>query len=37
MAKVFEKAESIRKAVEAYKKDFILSMRDAGTLYGYLY
>jgi hypothetical protein len=34
MDNIFKKAESIRKAVEAYETDSILGMRGAATIYG---
>ncbi len=37
MIKALEKAESIRKTVKVYKKDFTLNMRDAETLYKCIY
>jgi hypothetical protein len=37
MDSAFKKAESIRKAVEAYETDSILNIRDAATIYGYSY
>jgi hypothetical protein len=37
MDTAFEKAESIRKAVEDYETDPTLSMRNAATIHGCLY
>jgi hypothetical protein len=37
MDSVFKKAESIRKAVEAYETNSTLDIRDAATIYKYLY
>jgi hypothetical protein len=35
MDNIFKKAESIRKAVEAYETDSTLNMRGAATIYKY--
>jgi hypothetical protein len=37
MNNILKKAESIRKAVEAYEIDSILDMRGAATIYEYLH